>query len=64
MKTQHTHNEAGAKLIDAVPDMLSALDAFLDVMDAMMADGIELSDAEAAARAQGLAVIARVRGEA
>jgi len=46
-----------------INDLIASLDAFLDVMDAMLADGIELSDNEAAARAQGLAVIARLRGE-
>jgi hypothetical protein len=49
---------------DITTEMIAALDAFLDIMDAMLADGIELSDNEAAARAQGLAVIARVRGGA
>jgi hypothetical protein len=46
-----------------INDLIASLDAFLDVMDAMLADGIELSDNEAAARAQGLAVIARLRGK-
>ena len=57
------YNKANARLIAAAPELIASLDAFLDVMDAMIADGIELSDNEAAARAQGLAVIARVRGD-
>lgn len=57
------YNKADAALIAAAPDLIASVDAFLDIMDAMIADGIELSDNEAAARAQGLAVIARVRGE-
>lgn len=57
------YNKADALLISEAPNMIDSLDAFLDIMDAMISDGIELSDGEAAARAQGLAVIARVRGE-
>jgi hypothetical protein len=48
---------------DITAELIASLDAFLDIMDAMISDGIELSDNEAAARAQGLAVIAKVRGE-
>jgi len=55
--------KANARLIAVAPDLVASVDAFLDIMDMMLADGIELSDDEAAARAQGLAVIARVRGE-
>ena len=49
-------------LANAAPDLLAALDNLLRVtVDAMLADGIALTDQEQAARDQALAAIAKAR---
>lgn len=53
-------NPSNSALIAAAPDLLAALDELLRVtVDAMLADGITLTDEQQAARDQALAAIAR-----